>query len=70
MKIGEKVRVISINQMNKGQVSVGDEGKIVDLGCDLVFVLLNKYVNANIMENPYLFRDRSYQLGKNQVEVI
>lgn len=70
MKLGDKVRVTVINQMNKGRVAVGDEGKVVDLGSDLVFVLLNKYVNADVSENSFLFRDRSYQLGKNQVEVI
>lgn len=70
MKLGDNVRVTAINQMNKGQVSVGDEGKIIDLGCDLVFVLFDKFVNVDTSEFPFLFRDGSYQLGKNQVEVI
>lgn len=70
MKIGDIVRVVHTGPMSKGKLSVGDKGKVVDLGNDLVFVLFDKFVNVEIAEKPFLYHDKSYQLAKEHVEVI
>lgn len=69
MKIGDKVQVVKTSQTDLGQVSVGDKGIIVDIGCDIVYVLLDKFENADLAGNTFLYHDRSCQFSKERVRV-
>lgn len=70
MEIGNRVRVIKRMPCGFNNVAVNDLGTIVDVGCDLVYVVLDKYKGMRTEDYLFLFKDGSYQFAKDQLEVI
>lgn len=70
MNSGTRIRVIKKLPCDFNYISIGDTGTVVEEGADLVWARLDKHIGMNIDAFPYLYRDGTYQFGKDQLEVI